>query len=68
MSQSMIFFTIGVYHSPEDQFFGKLKVQRIDTFCDLRQRRADVDESAVTHAFGRRADRGVAEGLRGHET
>jgi uncharacterized protein (DUF488 family) len=35
----MQFFTIGVFHSTEDEFFGKLAKNRIDTFCDIRQRR-----------------------------
>lgn len=35
----MKFFTIGVYNSTEDQFFNKLIDNRIDTFCDIRQRR-----------------------------
>jgi len=35
----MEFFTIGVYNSTEDQYFNKLTENRIDTFCDIRQRR-----------------------------
>jgi uncharacterized protein (DUF488 family) len=35
----MEFFTIGVYHSKEDEFFNKLIVNKIDTLCDIRQRR-----------------------------
>ncbi|MDB4656010.1 DUF488 domain-containing protein [Flavobacteriales bacterium] len=35
----MEFFTIGVYNSTEEEFFGKLTESRIDTFCDIRQRR-----------------------------
>lgn len=35
----MIFFTIGVYNSSEDEFFNKLQQNNIDTFCDIRQRR-----------------------------
>ncbi len=35
----MEFFTIGVYNSTEEEFFGKLTENRIDTFCDVRQRR-----------------------------
>ena len=35
----MEFFTIGVYNSTEQEFFNKLKENRIDTFCDIRQRR-----------------------------
>lgn len=35
----MKFFTIGVYNSTEDEYFGKLTENRIDTFCDIRQRR-----------------------------
>jgi uncharacterized protein (DUF488 family) len=36
----MDFFTIGVYHSTEKEFFDKLTANGIDTFCDIRQRRA----------------------------
>lgn len=36
----MEFFTIGVYNLTEKEFFGKLTENRIDTFCDIRQRRA----------------------------
>lgn len=32
-------YTIGVYNSTEQDFFGKLVENRIDTFCDIRQRR-----------------------------
>ena len=35
----MNIFTIGVYGSTEQQFFDKLIENRIDTFCDIRQRR-----------------------------
>ena len=35
----MEFYTIGVYNSTEDEFFGKLTTNNIDTFCDIRQRR-----------------------------
>ncbi|MDB5130765.1 MAG: Fe-S cluster assembly protein HesB [Mucilaginibacter sp.] len=35
----MEFFTIGVYNSTEQEFFDKLTENRIDTFCDIRQRR-----------------------------
>lgn len=35
----MEFFTIGVYNSTEQEFFDKLTKNRIDTFCDIRQRR-----------------------------
>lgn len=36
----MEFFTIGVYNSTENEFFQKLIDNKIDTFCDIRQRRA----------------------------
>jgi uncharacterized protein (DUF488 family) len=36
----MEFFTIGVYNSSEQEFFNKLIENKIDTFCDIRQRRA----------------------------
>ena len=32
-------FTIGVYGSTADSFFGKLRENKIDTFCDIRRRR-----------------------------
>lgn len=35
----MEFFTIGVYNSTEQEYFNKLTENRIDTFCDIRQRR-----------------------------
>ena len=35
----MEFFTIGVYNSTEQEYFQKLTENRIDTFCDIRQRR-----------------------------
>lgn len=35
----MEFFTIGVYNSTEKEFFDKLLENKIDTFCDIRQRR-----------------------------
>ena len=35
----MEFFTIGVYNSTEQEYFDKLTDNRIDTFCDIRQRR-----------------------------
>ena len=35
----MEFFTIGVYNSTEESFFEKLVTNKIDTFCDIRQRR-----------------------------
>jgi uncharacterized protein (DUF488 family) len=35
----MKIYTIGVYGSTEKEFFNKLVENRIDTFCDIRQRR-----------------------------
>ena len=35
----MIIYTIGVYGSTEEEFFGKLIKSQIDLFCDIRQRR-----------------------------
>lgn len=32
-------FTIGVYNSTEESYFGKLLDAKIDLFCDIRQRR-----------------------------
>ncbi len=39
MKTKIEFFTIGVYDSTEEGFFTKLRENRIDTFCDIRQRR-----------------------------
>lgn len=36
---NMEFFTIGVFNSTEEEYFEKLIENRIDTFCDIRQRR-----------------------------
>lgn len=33
------FYTIGVFNSTKEEFFEKLVVNEIDTFCDIRQRR-----------------------------
>ncbi len=35
----MEFYTIGVYNSTEEFFFKKLTENKIDLFCDIRQRR-----------------------------
>ena len=35
----MKIYTIGVYGSSEEEFFGKLTESQIDLFCDIRQRR-----------------------------
>ena len=35
----LTFFTIGVFGSTADSFFKKLTDNKIDTFCDIRQRR-----------------------------
>lgn len=35
----MEFYTIGVYNSTKEDFFNKLLENKIDTFCDIRQRR-----------------------------
>ena len=35
----MEFVTIGVFGSSEEEFFGKLTANGVDTFCDIRQRR-----------------------------
>lgn len=35
----MEFYTIGVYNKTEEEFFNKLTENKIDTFCDIRQRR-----------------------------
>lgn len=39
MKTKFEFFTIGVYDATEASFFQKLLDNRIDTFCDIRQRR-----------------------------
>lgn len=33
-------YTIGVYGQTEDEFFSKLAENNVDTFCDIRRRRA----------------------------
>lgn len=35
----MEFYTIGVFNSTEQEYFNKLLENKIDTFCDIRQRR-----------------------------
>ena len=35
----MKIYTIGVYGSTEEEFYGKLTKSQIDLFCDIRQRR-----------------------------
>ena len=35
----MIFYTIGAYNSNAEEFFEKLVSNRIDVFCDIRQKR-----------------------------
>jgi uncharacterized protein (DUF488 family) len=35
----MKIYTIGVYNSTEEEFFKKLTQNKIDTFCDIRQKR-----------------------------
>ncbi|NOQ71158.1 MAG: DUF488 family protein [Crocinitomix sp.] len=35
----MEFFTLGVYNSAEEEYFGKIISANIDVFCDIRQRR-----------------------------
>lgn len=39
MSISLKIYTIGVYNSTEKEFFDKLVGNKIDLFCDIRQRR-----------------------------
>src|SRR5579884_2322903 len=34
------FLSIGLYEHSEDEFFGRLLSEHVDTFCDLRQRRS----------------------------
>jgi uncharacterized protein (DUF488 family) len=36
---SLNFFTIGVYGTTEESFFNKLLSNKVDTFCDIRNRR-----------------------------
>lgn len=44
----MEFYTIGVFNSTEEEFFGKLTAAGIDTFCDIRQLRG---VRGATYAF-----------------
>lgn len=53
-------FTIGVYNSTEQQFFGKLAENNIDTFCDIRQRRG-VRGSQYTFVNSKRLQDRLAE-------
>ncbi len=46
-------YTIGVYGSVPDEFFGKLTGNNIDTFCDIRRRRG-VRGSEYTFANSNR--------------
>ena len=46
-------YTIGVYESLPDDFFGKLTKNKIDTFCDIRRRRG-VRGSEYTFANSKR--------------
>lgn len=56
----MHIFTIGVYGSTEQQFFGKLAENGIDTFCDIRQRRG-VRGSQYTFVNSKRLQDKLAE-------
>ena len=56
----MDIFTIGVYGSTEQQFFGKLAENMIDTFCDIRQRRG-VRGSQYAFVNSRRLQNKLAE-------
>ena len=38
-SENVVFKSIGVYGTTEDSFFETLIKEKIDTFCDMRQRR-----------------------------
>ena len=59
----MDIFTIGVYGSTEQQFFDKLTDNRIDTFCDIRQRRGVRGEKYAFVNSKRIQDRLVAMGI-----
>lgn len=56
----MDIFTIGVYGSTEQQFFGKLAKNGIDTFCDIRQRRG-VRGSQYTFVNSKRLQHKLVE-------
>jgi uncharacterized protein (DUF488 family) len=56
----MEFFTIGVYNSTEQEFFAKLVKNRIDAFCDIRQRRG-VRGSKYAFVNSRRLQARLAE-------
>jgi len=56
----MKIYTIGVYGSTEEEFFNKLIENRIDTFCDIRQRRG-VRGSEYAFANSNRLQSKLAE-------
>jgi hypothetical protein len=56
----MKFFTIGVYNSSEEDFFRKLLQNKIDTFCDIRQRRG-VRGSKYTFVNSKKLQHKLAE-------
>lgn len=56
----MDIFTIGVYGFTEQPFFSKLAENRIDTFCDIRQRRG-VRGSQYTFVNSKRLQDKLAE-------
>jgi hypothetical protein len=56
----MEFFTIGVYHSSEEDFFRKLLQNKINTFCDIRQRRG-IRGSKYTFVNSKKLQHKLAE-------
>lgn len=56
----MEFFTIGLYNSSDEAFFGKLKENKIDTFCDIRQRRG-VRGAKYSFVNSKKLQAGISE-------
>jgi uncharacterized protein (DUF488 family) len=56
----MTIYTIGVYGTTEHDFFEKLVKNRIDTFCDIRQRRG-VRGSEYAFVNSKRLQRSLTE-------
>lgn len=56
----MKFYTLGVYHTSEAEFFAKLTENGIDTFCDIRQRRG-VRGSQYAFVNSQRLQKRLAE-------
>lgn len=61
---SLNFFSIGVYGTSEESFFKKLRDSKIDTFCDIRNRRS-VRGALYSYANANRLQtKLITEGIR----